>query len=58
VRQFDYFGHDSIAHLEIQGNEGDRPVEIVARIVGDRQFALGQQVWIGTNGPGRTLPVA
>jgi iron(III) transport system ATP-binding protein len=58
VRQFDYFGHDSIARLEVSGGTGERPVEIVARIVGDRQFSLGQQVWVGTNGPGRTLPVA
>jgi iron(III) transport system ATP-binding protein len=58
VRQFDYFGHDSIARLDVSGGAGERPVEIVARIVGDRQFTLGQQVWVGTNGPGRTLPVA
>jgi iron(III) transport system ATP-binding protein len=58
VRQFDYFGHDSVAHLEVSGGAGERPVEIVARIVGDRQFVVGQQVWLGTNGPGRTLPVA
>jgi iron(III) transport system ATP-binding protein len=58
VRQFDYFGHDSITRLEVSGGAGERPVEIVARIVGDRQFTLGQQVWVGTNGPGRTLPVA
>jgi iron(III) transport system ATP-binding protein len=58
VTQFDYFGHDSIAHVEVSGAEGGRPVEIVARIVGDRILAVGQSVWLGTNGPGRTLPVA
>jgi iron(III) transport system ATP-binding protein len=58
VRQFDYFGHDSIARLEVSGGVDERPVEIVARIVGDRQLRPGQQVWVGTNGPGRTLPVA
>jgi iron(III) transport system ATP-binding protein len=58
VTQFDYFGHDSIAHVEVAGAEGGRPVEIVARIVGDRILSVGQPVWLGTNGPGRTLPVA
>jgi iron(III) transport system ATP-binding protein len=58
VLQFDYFGHDSVAHVEVPGGEGDRPVQIVARIVGDRTLTPGQQVWLGTNGPGRTLPVA
>jgi iron(III) transport system ATP-binding protein len=58
VQQFDYFGHDSIAHLEVLGADGARSVEIVARIFGDRTFTVGQQVWLGTNGPGRTLPVA
>jgi iron(III) transport system ATP-binding protein len=58
VTQFDYFGHDSIAHVEIEGADGGRPVAIVARIVGDRVLAVGQPVWLGTNGPGRTLPVA
>ena len=58
VTQFDYFGHDSIAHVEVAGAEGGRPVEIVARIVGDRILSVGQSVWLGTNGPGRTLPVA
>ena len=58
VQQFDYFGHDSIAHLAVPGAEGGRSVEIVARIVGDRTFSVGQRVWLGTNGPGRTLPVA
>jgi iron(III) transport system ATP-binding protein len=58
VQQFDYFGHDSIVHLEVLGVDGARSVEIVARIVGDRTFTVGQQVWLGTNGPGRTLPVA
>jgi iron(III) transport system ATP-binding protein len=57
LQQFDYFGHDSIAHLEVTV-DGGRPVEIVARIVGDRTFTIGQRVWLGTNGPGRTLPVA
>jgi iron(III) transport system ATP-binding protein len=55
VLQFDYFGHDSVAHLEVEG--AGRPIEIVARIVGDRTLTAGQQVWLGTNGPGRTLPV-
>jgi iron(III) transport system ATP-binding protein len=58
VLQFDYFGHDSVAHVEVPGTDGGRAVEIVARIVGDRTLAPGQQVWLGTNGPGRTLPVA
>jgi iron(III) transport system ATP-binding protein len=58
VTQFDYFGHDSIAYVEVSGPGGGRPVEIVARIVGDRILAVGQPVWLGTNGPGRTLPVA
>src|SRR3978361_1740645 len=31
VTQFDYFGHDSIAHLEAPSAEGVRPVEISAR---------------------------
>jgi iron(III) transport system ATP-binding protein len=58
VLQFDYFGHDSIAHLEVPAAQGERPVQIVARIVGDRSLVVGQRVWLGTNGPGRTLPVA
>ena len=58
VTQFDYFGHDSIARVEVPGAAGGRPIEIVARIVGDRTLTVGQQVWLGTNGPGRTLPVA
>jgi iron(III) transport system ATP-binding protein len=57
VTQFAYFGHDSITHVEVQGRQGEHPVEIVARIVGDRALQVGQQVWLGTNGPGRTLPV-
>ncbi|HEY5230841.1 MAG TPA: ABC transporter ATP-binding protein [Galbitalea sp.] len=58
VTRFDYFGHDSVVHLEVPGAPGDRPVQIVARIVGDRMLTAGQHVWLGTNGPGRTLPVA
>jgi iron(III) transport system ATP-binding protein len=57
VKQFDYFGHDSIAHIELPGVDGGRAVEIVARIVGDRILTVGQPVWLGTNGSGRTLPV-
>jgi iron(III) transport system ATP-binding protein len=57
VLQFDYFGHDSVVHLSVDAPDGGRPVEIVARVVGDRSLAVGQRVWLGTNGPGRTLPV-
>ena len=58
VLHFDYFGHDSVARLEVRGPGTQRPVEIIARIVGDRTLTAGQQVWLGTNGPGRTLPVS
>jgi iron(III) transport system ATP-binding protein len=57
VLQFDYFGHDSIVHIDVPSADGGRPVEIVARVVGDRSLTAGQLVWLGTNGRGRTLPV-
>jgi iron(III) transport system ATP-binding protein len=45
VRRFDYFGHDSLARIDVDGTE------VTARLSGDRTLAAGQAVWIAARGP-------
>jgi iron(III) transport system ATP-binding protein len=51
VIQFDFFGHDALARVALEDD-----TEILARIGGDRQLAVGQQVWVCARGPASALP--
>jgi iron(III) transport system ATP-binding protein len=54
VREFDFFGHDSLARLTIDSDG----TEITARLAGDRSLAIGQAVWVGVRSAVSALPHA
>jgi iron(III) transport system ATP-binding protein len=55
VVDFEFYGHDSLARLTVDGPES---LDIVARLTGDRSLVLGQQVWLGVRGRSMALPGA
>jgi iron(III) transport system ATP-binding protein len=52
VTQFDYFGHDSLARIDVDGSE------VTARLSGDRSLAKGQAVWLAARGAVSPLVLA
>jgi iron(III) transport system ATP-binding protein len=52
VSGFDYYGHDSLARIEIEGST------VTARLTGDRLLTAGQPVWVAVRGRVSPLPVA
>jgi iron(III) transport system ATP-binding protein len=51
IVEFDFFGHDALTRVALTDN-----TEILARVPGDRQFDIGQIVWVGARGPASALP--
>jgi iron(III) transport system ATP-binding protein len=51
VAQFDFYGHDALVRVTL-----DDGTDILARIGGDRQLAIGQVVWVSARGPASALP--
>jgi iron(III) transport system ATP-binding protein len=52
VSGFDYYGHDSLARIELDGSS------ITARLPGDRLLTVGQPVWIAVRGQVAPLQTA
>jgi iron(III) transport system ATP-binding protein len=55
VTEFEYYGHDALLRLDLEDAAGSR---VSARLSGERQFSLGQRVWVGADGPAFVLPAA
>ncbi|HEX4059101.1 MAG TPA: ABC transporter ATP-binding protein [Galbitalea sp.] len=51
VEHFDFFGHDALVRVSLQDS-----AEVLARVAGDRQLAVGQRVWVSARGPASSLP--
>lgn len=51
VVQFDFYGHDALVRVALPDAS-----EILARVPGESEFAVGQTVWVRTHSPASALP--